>query len=161
MLFFLGLYWHTVDMSVSLASEKLLEIQQLAYSLLERQPVTLNEVMSFLGKTTFCANGHAQFYHLCCVIQSVMLNVYHSPAHLFFHFTFLFKHCIRLGNSLCRIVFSPFVLASSSCVYHNRCYTIHWDFIFWVLDFLYPVVEPGLGLWVRFLLPCKNSRLLH
>ena len=34
-------------------------------------------------KTSFFANGHAQLHHLYCVIQSEMLNDYHSPAHLF------------------------------------------------------------------------------
>ena len=36
------------------------------------------------GKTTFCAIGHSPFYQLLCLIQSDMLNVYHSSAHLFF-----------------------------------------------------------------------------
>ena len=39
--------------------------------------------MSFLGKASFCTNGHFQLWHLCCVIQSDMLCVYYSPIHLF------------------------------------------------------------------------------
>ena len=42
------------------------------------------QVMSFLGKTIFCANGNAQFCQLCCDIQSNILNVYYSPIHLSF-----------------------------------------------------------------------------
>ena len=38
---------------------------------------------AFLGKANFCANGHTQREELCCVIQSDILTVYHSPAQLF------------------------------------------------------------------------------
>ena len=55
-------------------------------TLLLRQSITAQQVMSFLGKTTLCASGHAQLYWLCYVIQSDMLNVYHSPGHLFLLF---------------------------------------------------------------------------
>ena len=41
--------------------------------------------MSFLGKANFCTNGHSQLQCSCCVIQSDMLNVYHSPTQLFSH----------------------------------------------------------------------------
>ena len=50
---FLGLFWYTVDVSVSLGSDKLLEIQQLAHSLLQTQPVTVCHVMSFWARTIF------------------------------------------------------------------------------------------------------------
>ena len=43
-------------MSLSLPCDKPTEIQQLAYALLLKKPVTVSKVMSFLGKTTFCAN---------------------------------------------------------------------------------------------------------
>ena len=48
-----------------------------------RQPFTVSEVMYFLGKTKFCTSGHAQLCCFCHVIQSDMLNGYHSLAHLF------------------------------------------------------------------------------
>ena len=72
-------------MSVSLPPDKLADIQQLALSLLQSQHVTVNKVMSFLGKANFCTNCHSQLWHLCHVIQSDMLHVYHSPTHLFSH----------------------------------------------------------------------------
>ena len=77
-------------LSVSLPTEKLAAIQQLALSLLLTQPATVNQVMSFLGKANFCANVHSQLWRLCHVIQSAMLTVYHSPTHLFspVHFSF-------------------------------------------------------------------------
>ena len=80
---FLGLCWDTVRMSVFLPPDKLADIQQLALSLLHTPHVTVRKVMSFLGKTYFCTNGHSQLWHLCHVIQSDMLSVYHSPTQLF------------------------------------------------------------------------------
>ena len=50
--YFLGLSCDTVDMSVSLPSDKLLEIKELTYSLL-RQPITVHQVMSFLGRLPY------------------------------------------------------------------------------------------------------------
>ena len=85
---FLGLCWDTVHMSVSLPPDKLADIQQLALSLLQAQHVTVHRVMSLLGKANFCTNGHSQLRHLCCVIQSNMLHVYHSPTDLFLHVHF-------------------------------------------------------------------------
>ena len=79
---FWGLCWDTVHMSVSLPPDKLADIQQLALSLWTSH-VTVCKVMSFLGKANFCTNGHSQLHPLCCVIQSDMLSVYHSPTQLF------------------------------------------------------------------------------
>ena len=79
--YFLGVCWDTVHMSISLPSDKLADIQQLALSLLQTQPVSVCQVMSFWGKANFCANGHYWLQRLCCVIQSDMLTVYHP--HLF------------------------------------------------------------------------------
>ena len=59
-LVFFGLCWDTVEMHVSLASDKLNEIQQLAHSLLWTQLVIVCQVMFFLGKTNFCVNGHSK-----------------------------------------------------------------------------------------------------
>ena len=75
-------------MSVSLPPDKLDDIWQLAPSLLQSQYVTVHKVMSFLGKANLCTNGHSQLQCLCCVIQSDMLHVYHSPNHLFSHVHF-------------------------------------------------------------------------
>ena len=85
---FLGLYWDTVHMSVSLPPDKLADIQQLALSLLQTTHVTVCKVMSFLGKANFCTDGHSQLHCLCHVIQSDMLSVYHSPMQLFSHIHF-------------------------------------------------------------------------
>ena len=63
-------------MSVALPSDKRIEINQLPCALLERQPFTICQVVSIFSKTTFGANGHAQLWQLCHVIQSNMLNIY-------------------------------------------------------------------------------------
>ena len=70
-------------MSVSLPPDELAHIQQLALSLLQSQHVTVCWVMSFLGKANFCTSGPSELQHLCHVIQSDILHVYHSPTHLF------------------------------------------------------------------------------
>ena len=54
--------------------------------------------MSFLGKAKFCANDHSQLWRLCCVIQSGMLTVYHSPASLFSPVHFSFSSLHQLGQ---------------------------------------------------------------
>ena len=110
---FLGLCWDTVDMSVSLPYEKLLEIQQLAHSLLKRQPITVHQVMYFLDKTTFRANGQAQLCQLCCVIQSDTLNVYHFPPDLFFHSMFSSNTASPLETVSVAAEFSAFAISSS------------------------------------------------
>ena len=82
-------------MSVSLPPDKLADIQQLALSLLQTPHVTVYKVMSFLGKANFCTNGHSQLHCLCCVIQSDMLSVYHSPIQL--------SSCVHFSlSSLCQ-----------------------------------------------------------
>ena len=87
-------------MSVSLPPDKLADIQQLALSLLHTPHVTVHKVMSFLGKANFCTHGHSQLQHLCHVIQSDMLSVYHSLTQLFscvHFFSFLFTSTGMVG----------------------------------------------------------------
>ena len=85
-------------MLVSLPPDKLADIQQLALSLLHTPHVTVCKVMSFLGKTNFCTNGPSQLQHLCCVIQSDMLSVYHSPTQLFSCVHFSLSSVHQLGR---------------------------------------------------------------
>ena len=103
---FLGLCWDTVCMSLYLPPDKLADIQQLAFSLLQNQHVTVHRVMLFLCKANFCTNCHPQLWHLCCVIQSDMLHVYHIPTHLFscFHFSLSSLHQLE---QLCHLQQSP------------------------------------------------------
>ena len=89
-------------MLVSLPPDKLADIQQLALCLLHTPHVTVCKVMSFLGKTNFCTNGHSQLQHLCRVIQSDMLSVYHSPTQLFscVHFSLSSLHQLEWLSTL-------------------------------------------------------------
>ena len=83
-------------MSLSLPPDRLADIQQLVLSLLQSQHVTVCRVLSFLGKANFCTNGHCQLWHLCHVIQSDMLHVYHSPNYLFSHIHFSLSFLCQL-----------------------------------------------------------------
>ena len=68
----------------------------MVHVLLQRQPVTGHQVMSFFSKTTFHANGQAQLIWLYHVIHSDMLRLYDSPTHLFLSFLLSLLAFIKL-----------------------------------------------------------------
>ena len=126
---FWGLCQDIVCMWVSLPPDKLADIQQLALSLLQTPYVTVCKVMSFLGKTNFCTNGHSQLQYLCHVIQSDMLRVYHSPTQLFSHVHFslspLHQQLSNLHQSPVRLHFPlPDVVIATDAT------PTHWAFYF-------------------------------
>ena len=91
-----------------------------------------------------------------------MLNVYHSPAHLFlsFHLSLPAQHHLQRLSQLQQSPFPlyfPFQMWLSLLMLHP----IIGPFIFRVLGFLYPVVEPDQILCARLMLLCKQSKLLH
>ena len=141
---FLSLCRNKVDTIISLPSAKLNEIQQLAHSLLNWQPVTGHQVVSFMGRTTFCANGHAQLCKLCYMVQRGMLKN-HSPTHLFF-FVFLFSLCqlqsfSQLWQSLVPMWFPlPDVVITTDAMYHCMVFYFQGSGVF--ISF----VVPGLVL---------------
>ena len=118
-------------MSVSLSPDKLADIQQLALSLLHTPHVTVRKVMSFLGKANFCINGHSQLRRLCCVIQSDMLSVYHSPTHLFSHVHFSPSSLCQLDR-LAKLQQSPVPLQFPlpDVVIATDATPTHWAFYF-------------------------------
>ena len=127
-------------MSVSLPPDKLVEIQQLALSMLWTLHVTVCKVMSFLGKANFCTNGHSQLHRLCCVIQSDMLSVYHSSMQLF--------SCVLFSlSSLCQLEWLahlqqspvPLQFPLPDVVIATDATPTHWAFYF---------QGSGLPLWV-------------
>ena len=128
---FLGLCWDTVRMSVSLPPDKLADIQQLALSLLHTLHVTVCKVMSFLGKANFCTNGHSHLQHLCHVIQSDMLSVYHSPTQLFSHVHFSLSTLCKL-EWLSNLQQSPVLLQFPlpDVVIATDATPTHWAFYF-------------------------------
>ena len=128
---FLGLCQDTVDMSVSLPSDKLAEILQLSHSLFQRQPVTVNQTMSLLATPIFCASGHAQHCQLCQMVSVAA------------------EFCsLLIISSLCGYYYRCYTQSLDIS-------------FFMVLCVLNPLVEPGQVLCGRFISPCKNSRLLY
>ena len=89
---------------ISVFAILLLYIQQLAYSLLQRQPVTAHLVVSFWARPALCLRTCTTL-PVVCIIQTNVLNVYHSAAHLFFHFLFLFQHSVSFRE--CQLQHSP------------------------------------------------------
>ena len=75
----------TVDMSVSLPTDKPFEIPELALFFGDATCYSPPGHV-FLGKATYCANRLEQLQKLCRVIQSDMLTIYHSPPYLFLTF---------------------------------------------------------------------------
>ena len=118
-------------MLVSLPPDKLADIQQLALSLLWTPHVTVHRVMSFLGKVNFCTNGHSQLHCLCCVIQSDMLSVYHSPTQLFSHVHFSLSSLCQL-EQLAKLQQSPvpLQLPLPDVVIATVATPTHWAFYF-------------------------------
>ena len=130
-LWILGLCWDTVHMSVSLPPGKLADIQQLALSLLQTPHVTVHRVMSFLSKANFCTNGHSQMCHLCHVIHSDILSVYHSPTQLFSHVHFSLSSLHQL-EQLAKLQQSPvpFQFPLPDEVIATNATPTHWAFYF-------------------------------
>ena len=115
----------------NITPDQFADIQQLALSLLQTQPVTVCRVMSFLGKANFCAYGHSQLWRLCHVIQSDMLMVYHYLTHLFspVYFSFSTLHQLEwlshLQQSPALLQFLlPYVVIATDAMPSN------WAFIF-------------------------------
>ena len=158
---FLGLCWDTVHMLLSLPPDKLADIQQLALSLLCTPHITVCKVMSFLGEANFCTNGHSQLQHLCHVIQSDKLSVYHSPTQYSCMFIFLFplyvnwNSCLNYYNDLFHCTFH-FLMWSLLLMLHP----LIGPFIFRVLGYLYQLVVPAHVPCLGLILHCRNFRLL-
>ena len=87
--------------------------------------------MSFLGKANFCTNGHSQLWHLCRVIQSDMLSVYHSPTQLFSHVHFSLSSLCQLQQlSNLQQSLVPLQFPLSDVVIATDATPTHWAFYF-------------------------------
>ena len=113
------------------AFDKLADIQQLALSMMQTQPVTVHGIMSFLCKANFCTTGQSQLWKLCHVIQSDMLTVYHSLAHLFSPVHFSFSALCQL-EQLSHLKQSPVPLQFPlpDVVVATNTMSTHWAFYF-------------------------------
>ena len=118
-------------MPVSLSPYKLADIQQLALPLLQIQPITVHQVIPFLGKAKFCATGHSQLHQLCHIIQSDMLTVYHSPAKLISSVQFSFSALHQLEHlSYLQQSSVPLQFPLPTQVIATDAMPIHWAFYF-------------------------------
>ena len=151
---FLGLCWDTVHMSVSLPPDKLADFQQLALSLLQTLYVTVCRVMSSLGKAKFYTAGHSHLLHLCCVIQSGILGVYHSPTQLFSCVHFLFPLSFNWNSWLYYSKVLSIAISTSWC---GHCY---WCYTHPLIGLPYQLVVPGQVPCLGLILPCRNFWLL-
>ena len=126
--FFFMMCWGTIDISVSLPSAKFLEICQFAHVFSDTTCYSQSGHV-FLSKTNFCANGHWQLCQLCHVIDGDMLNVFHSPAHLFccFYFPLLALHRLQKLSQLQWSSFPPWFPFPDVLITTDAT-TDHWDF---------------------------------
>ena len=87
--------------------------------------------MSFLGKANFCTNGHPQLWRLCCIIQSDLLTVYHTPIHFFspLHFSFSALHQLEWISHLQQSPV-PLQFPLPDVVIATNATPTHWDFYF-------------------------------
>ena len=148
---FLALFWDTVDMFVSLPSDKCLEIWQLAHSFLQTQPVTVWQVMSFY-KTNFCTSRYTQQCQLLCVIQRIcwMFVILRLTYFIFFLFLSPFQLCISVRNCFNkRPVSLEFFLLD--VVNTRNATSNHRTVIFEILGYHSLLVEPGQILCIRFI----------
>ena len=121
---FLGLFWDTVDMSVSLPSDKLFEAYELVHSLLWSQPITLFQIMCFWTRPILVPMDMHTF-PLRHIIQSNMLNVYHSLFHAFcVFFTYISTYASTLEIVSAVTESGSLSVSSSSCGYHYGCYAL-------------------------------------
>ena len=105
----------------------------------------------FFGNTNFCASGHVQLCKLFCVIQNDMLNVI-ILKHNYFVLLMVFSSSASLVEAIscnrvwffCDFIFLMWLLLQ---ILHP---TIE-PFIFRVQGYMYPLLEPGQLLCVRFI----------
>ena len=91
----------------------------------------------------------AKSFRVTCWMFTILLVIYFS----------FFQLCISSRDCLVATKSGSLTISSSWCDYHFWYYSL--SFVFRVLEFLSPVVVPGLVVCIKCILPCKNSRLLH
>ena len=99
--------------------------------------------------------------HLCHVIQSEMLFVYHSPNHLFSHVHVFLSSLHQLEQSS-HLQQSPVPLQFPlpDVVIATDATPNYGPFIFWDLVYHYWLVDPGQVLCGGLILSCRSFRLL-
>ena len=125
------------------------------------QPITVHQIMSFLGRPPFVLMDKHNFTSVLCHSQ---LHIECSPfsCSIIFSFHLLFQCSISSrGCVSCSRVHFPFSFLLLMWLSLPVLCPIFRPFIFSVLGLLFPVVAPGLFLCERCILSWKNLRLLH
>ena len=157
---FLWICWDIINMSVSLPPDKLADIQHLALSLLHIMLLSVRPCLFRYGQflcqwplsTVVIVTCHSEWYVGCLSFSSSII---------FFCTIFCFIFASTWVVILFRTEPSSFALSTSPCGYFYRMpHPIIGPFIFRILDCHYWLVDPGLGLCVRLILPCRNFRQL-
>ena len=91
---------------------------------------------------------------MCHVIQSDILNVYHSLTN-FFLFAFLFQLCMSSRGGISCDSLVPLQFSLFDLVIATDAMPPNGTFIFRLKGFLSPVLAPGLVLCARCILSCK------
>ena len=128
---FSGLCWNTVDMPVSLPSDRLIEIHQLAHALFQRQPVTVCWVKFFLARPLFVQMDMHNFDIVLCVLE--------------LHVECLSLPCLFLS------FFSPFSPSSASVpeVASGATESSSLAISYSQYDYCCPCYMPSLGLYIQ------------
>ena len=139
--------------------DNLADIQQLALSLWQNQPVTSHQVMSFSGKANSCAKGHSQLWRLCHVFRvTCWLFIILLPT-CFLLYIFPFQLNINWNSYLiCNRVQFPCNFHFLMWLLLQMPHPIIGHFVFRVLVCHYELVDPGLFPCVGLLLPCRSFR---
>ena len=150
--YFLGLSLGTVDMSVYLPSDKTPWDIAAGTFMLQTQPLMVCPGHVLIGQDPFLCHGYMQFCQLCLVIQSDMLNLFHSPDHLLFFFPFFFSTQTWTSETVSVTVESDSLqFPLPDVVITTDARTIHRACIWRVLGYLYPLVEPDQILCTSFI----------
>ncbi len=80
---YIGLWWNTEKMEISLPQDKLQAIHQSARDLLHHPCPTVRKTMRFLGQLNFANYGHRLARRKTRAIQQCVLESYHSTRDLF------------------------------------------------------------------------------
>ena len=123
------------------------------------KPVTVCQVISFLGKATLCAMDIHNFASCCVLFRVKHWMLHHSPAHLFL-FIFPFQYNISFRDYLISRRLQP-LCDFLMLLLLQMLHPVIRSFICMVLGFPYSIVEPGQVVCTRFITPSRNSRLLH
>ena len=130
-----GLFEDTVDMSVSLPTDKLLETHQFAFSLLQMHFLQSMRSCLFMGKANFVPLDMHNF------VICDRMTLYDSLAYLL-HILHLFSWlCINLEIVSVRTV--PSFLLSHAVIIAVDDASSQWSFHFWVQVYSYHSVEPA------------------